>query len=196
MPNKNNKARYAFGGNAMPLGTALVVVLCVPAFAAGNAHIGARSNVPPAGTVCKSCAEPDAVAAPTPPAGFDPVTASDGALAHYGYPPRPDAETAPNAYASWKNVMSRPARRINPVFQATNIYNRPASILSTTPGKGKGASGTTSHNWSGYAVLDSSNPFKTTNTTTYGAFVIPVAQQASGSCSGQDYSSQWVGVDG
>jgi hypothetical protein len=171
---------------------AILAATCSPVFA----H-PALLSAPPAESVCKSCAAPDAVPAPNPPPSFDPLTASDAALAHYGFPPRPDETTAPAAYASWKKVMTLHVRRITPVFQATTIANRPAMLSSTPKGGGKGATGSSSGNWSGYAIVNSNNPFMATNTTIYGSFVIPVAQQAFGTCTNTlDYSSQWVGIDG
>jgi hypothetical protein len=65
---------------------------------------------------------------PQPPADFDPVTASDSELKRYGFPPRPDAHKAPEAYRHWRALVSVP-RGANPTFQQTNIYNgvtRPA----------------------------------------------------------------------
>lgn len=180
---------------AVLLGATAAIGICGPSVA--QTARSAVTLIPPAETVCTSCARPDAIAAPMPPANFDPVTASDDALAYYGYPPRPDPNTAPGAYATWKMVMTGATRRINSTFQTTTIFNGPAKDLSTRPAKGNGARGTSSSNWSGYAIVDTSDPFKTTNTTTYGAFVIPTAQQAFGTtCSGNVYSSQWVGVDG
>ena len=48
---------------------------------------------------------------------------------------------------------------------------------------------------SGYAVVDSKDPFKAKNTYIYGAFVVPVAQPAFGACNSVSMSS-WVGIDG
>ena len=45
---------------------------------------------------------------PAPPAGFDPTTASDIALEVYGFPPRPDPTTAPQAHAHWRRLVSAP----------------------------------------------------------------------------------------
>ena len=54
----------------------------------------------------------------------------------------------------------------------------------------------TTSNWSGYAIVDNQNPFQS-GTTVYGEWVVPVAQQAAGACTGAwDYSTEWVGIDG
>ena len=36
-----------------------------------------------------------------PPAGFDPISASDEDLAYHGFPPRPNQNTEPKAFATW-----------------------------------------------------------------------------------------------
>jgi hypothetical protein len=68
---------------------------------------------------------PGVVSYPQPPAGFDPNTASDKELTRYGFPPRPDPEKAPEAYAHWRKLVSVP-RIANPTLQQTTIYNGPA----------------------------------------------------------------------
>ncbi len=67
------------------------------------------------------------VSYPQPPAGFDPLTASDKELTRYGFPPRPDPEKAPEAYAHWRKLVSVP-RIANPTLQQTTIYNGPAQF--------------------------------------------------------------------
>lgn len=59
-----------------------------------------------------------------PPSGFDPLTASDAELAKYGFPPRPDPQTAPALYEQWRTMVSAP-RTPNPSIKSTNIYNGP-----------------------------------------------------------------------
>lgn len=166
--------------------------------AAGSAQ--ARVTlVPPAESVCRHCVPPVAIQAPAPPAGFNPLTASDDELAFYGYPPRPDSRTALASYDFWRKVVTLPVRRLHTTFQATTIYNGPAKIRSIGPHQpGTAATGVESYNWSGYAdAFGLKYPFWVANTTIYGAFVVPVAQQAFGACTGGwDYSTQWVGIDG
>src|SRR5271169_3174757 len=48
---------------------------------------------------------PGVSTAPAPPAGFNPLRASDEALADYGFPPRPDQKAAPGAYSAWETAM-------------------------------------------------------------------------------------------
>ncbi|MGC1254101.1 MAG: hypothetical protein WA867_01000 [Candidatus Acidiferrales bacterium] len=73
---------------------------------------------------------PGVASYPQPPAGFDPLTASDKELTRYGFPPRPDPEKAPEAYAHWQKLVSVP-RIANPTLQQTTIYNGPAQHVPT-----------------------------------------------------------------
>lgn len=176
------------------------LVAAVAAFGcAGAGSAQARvTHVAPPGSVCKNCVAPLAIQAPIPPKGFNPVTATDDQLASYGFPPRPDRISAPGSYEAWHTLVTLPVKRVITGFQATTIKNGPADILSIGPQlPGTAATGTSSSNWSGYANVVSTKPFKTVNTTVYGVFIIPIAQQAFGACTGGwDYSSQWVGIDG
>jgi hypothetical protein len=57
------------------------------------------------------------------------------------------------------------------------------------------ATATTSDNWSGMAIIDANDPF--TLEWVKANFMVPVAQQANGSCTGTpEYGSAWVGIDG
>jgi hypothetical protein len=65
------------------------------------------------------------VTSPLPPTGFDPITASNDELQRYGFPPRPDAKKAPEAYSQWRKLVLVP-RTGNPELQPTRIYDGPA----------------------------------------------------------------------
>ena len=157
-------------------GAAALSCLCVGPALSGVTRV---THTPPPESVCKHCTPPLAIQAPVPPSGFNPVTASDEELAFYGYPPRPDINTAPDAYNSWQRVMSLPVKRVKTTFQQTTLSNGPIQILSEgRKVPGTVATGTSSSNWSGYADVVASNPFKKANTTIYGVFVVPIAQQA------------------
>jgi hypothetical protein len=124
-----------------------------------------------------------------PPAGFDPMTASADELKLYGYPPRPAANEPAEAFAQWKMVVNPALKRVVPELLRTNIYHRPVSGLAIQNGK-KTA---TSSNWSGYGLLLKKPDF----TSVSGSWIVPVAQDAFGTCSGTPvYASQWVGIDG
>ena len=140
------------------------------------------------------------VAYTQPPLGFDPLTASDAALAQYGFPPRPDSQSAPAAYANWRKLVATPQTRItDPELQPTNTYHRPAQNLAPqgqlqTPAD---AFPFTSSNWSGYAISASFGTFNFDNAAVYAEYVVPIAQQSAGACTGSwVYSAQWIGFDG
>ena len=167
---------------------------------AQSPHVSLLSQAP-AESICTNCARPTGIPAAIPPAGFNPLTATDAQLDHYGFPPRPDPKANPGPYAVWQTVVTAPVKRVVPRQQMTTISNSPAVILSTSQDLhaplANAATGTTTPNWSGYGIIDSANPFKAAQSTIYGVFMVPVAQQAAGKCSGGwDYSAAWVGFDG
>jgi Peptidase A4 family len=167
---------------------------------AQSPHASALSQAP-AESICTTCGRPTGIPAASPPAGFNPLTATDAQLDHYGFPPRPDPKSNPGAYAVWQTVVTAPVQRVIPRQQMTTLRNSPAVILSTSQNVRapvtNSATGTTTPNWSGYGIIDSANPFKAAQSTIYGVFMVPVAQQAAGACTGGwDYSAAWVGFDG
>jgi len=123
-----------------------------------------------------------------PPQGFDPVTAKDVDLAYYGFPPRPDSSISPKGFAAWKKGVTLSKTRIMPILKQTNLHYSPMQ--------------TTSPNWCGI-VAEPHNPFTHAYGDNgcvyylYGTFMVPVAQQAHGSCTGNwDYGASWLGIDG
>jgi hypothetical protein len=166
------------------------------AFVGGSPAVMA-GGVPPAASIATDQAIAQAVIAyPAPPADFHPLSASDAELADYGFPPRPDARTAPTAYAHWTKLVSVP-RVANPQLQQTKIYNGPIRHLLTGQSLRNQTVGATATNWSGYAVLVPSGTFTINNSLVISEWVVPRAQQAFGVCNGGwDYSSQWEGFDG
>jgi len=167
-------------------------------------------SVPPPGGV-NAPAVHGLIIAPAPPPGFNPLTASDAALKGLGFPPRPDASKNPTAYAHWNKMMSAAKTHIVPELKSTNIYHGPARnvrpVDRTTgvpqdlaaPSRPAASNGTltTSTNWSGWVDYQPSAPFLGNNSYVYGQWIIPFAQQAFGTCTGDwEYSSQWVGFDG
>lgn len=158
------------------------------------------SFVPPAAGGCADCAQPHGRANPLPPTGFHPLTATAQQLAHYGYPPRPDARKDPAGYRYWARLVSLPQQRVVPQQHPTDVYNLPAIVTAQSPRSSKpgGARGSVSGNWSGYAVVapEGKTPFQAPNTYVYGNFIVPVAQDAFAACNGPVASSEWVGIDG
>src|SRR5277367_2396073 len=134
-----------------------------------------------------------------PPAGFDPLNASDQDLEYYGFPPKPNEISAPKAFASWQKAMKSSRKRVTPVLEVTKNFAGPAKLKAGT-GAGAPASGTaaSSSNWSGY--VNTNGVTKYGSSSFYyiiGDYVVPVARQAYGKCDGTwDYSLTWVGIDG
>ncbi len=129
-----------------------------------------------------------------PPAGFDPLTASDAQLEAFGFPPRPGSDSP--AYFEWQRAVTSPALVIQPTLVQTSIVNG-ALLPALHPAFARigNAVASNSSNWSGYSVVDSNRPFKNEEISTQ--FLVPVAQQAFGSGNGGwDYGSAWDGIDG
>jgi Peptidase A4 family len=150
---------------------------------------------------------PGATTIEAPPAGFDPIAASDEELAYHGFPPRPNPSAQPKAYATWFKAMKASKVRLVPKLEQTAMFHGPAKpgkpanptaveyhpLLATQPGNTAYSS-----NWSGYVDFSGA--------TSYGSssfyflvndYVVPVAEQAFGACTGGwDWGSAWNGIDG
>ena len=68
---------------------------------------------------------PGVTAYAPPPAGFDPIKATDEELADWGFPPRPDQTLFPEEYANWVRVRQALKTRIIPHLVQTNIVHGP-----------------------------------------------------------------------
>jgi hypothetical protein len=131
-----------------------------------------------------------------PPQGFDPLTASDTDLAYYGFPPRPDQNIDAKGFASWSKAMAASKTRIVPTLQQTNLFHGPAKLKQGAATQE--ANTVDSYNWSGYVHNNGVKSYgKTSVYYIYSDYVVPVARQAFGACTGSwDYGSTWVGIDG
>ena len=132
-----------------------------------------------------------------PPPGFDPLSASDGELATYGFPPRPDQAAAPQAYASWARAMAASKVRVFPQLAVTNIQNE-RNRKAPSPGGNVAEGVAYSYNWSGPVAFSGASKYGSTSFYyIISDFVVPIAQQAIGACTGAwDYASAWDGIDG
>jgi hypothetical protein len=133
--------------------------------------------------------------APAPPAGFDPVRASDADLRTYGFPPRPPLIST--AYAGWvKMVTAARAPVANPTLRRTNVIHGPARNLVRIVG----VANTTyqSQQWSGIGVTGASGYFKANNSYVVGEFPgVPAIYTSVEDCKyGPYYATMWVGLDG
>jgi hypothetical protein len=157
-----------------------------PAALSQNSAYGHWVNDP------KNIATPGFVYDP-PPAGFNPLTASDAELEQWGFPPRP-SKTDKAGYARWKRTAT--LMRVTPQLTPTNIYNGPARNVRLGPSV-KNAISTTSENWSGVVITDANGTFAANNSFVFADWNIPAVGQPIGICNSTwYYSSQWVGFDG
>jgi Peptidase A4 family len=127
------------------------------------------------------------------------MSASD--LAAWGYPPQPDPNAAPQAYAVWANAVAAAQTRIFPWLvrsiraHGPTLGSQSIVLSNSTPVVASAAnSALGSYNWSGYLNTNANGAVFTSVSAQY---VVPRAQQAPGACTGGwDYSSTWVGLDG
>jgi hypothetical protein len=152
---------------------------------------------------------PGATRFDAPPAGFDPITASDQDLQYHGFPPRPNQNTEPKAYATWVTAMQHSKSRIMPTLEQTAIFHGPvqqakssavnsAAVAKNATLASLPSNAANSYNWSGYVDFSGATAY---GSTSYyylvNHFVVPVAQQAFGACTGGwDWGSAWNGIDG
>lgn len=114
-----------------------------------------------------------------PPAGFDPVTASDADLAKYHFPARPDKTTHPAEYAKWYAHMSKVKnlKFIVPEFKA--LGQKAGTITPYSDPI-----------WSGYVA-------RTTAATGVQAdLFVPTLSSAGQPLGTTAYSVHWVGLGG
>ncbi len=144
---------------------------------------------------------PEATTTAAPAAGLNPLTMSGNDLAAWGYPPQPDPNAAPQAYAVWVQAVTAAQTRIFPWLVRSNRAHGPTmasqsiNLSNSTPVVASVVnSALGSYNWSGYL---NTNPNGALFTSVFAQYVVPRAQQAPGTCTGGwDYSSTWVGLDG
>ncbi len=127
---------------------------------------------------------------PAPPAGFDPVSASDADLAQYGFPRRP--EPGSDSYNRWVAHMAHAKHRLdNPIATATGTAHGPLRPL--------GAAGSAGQNeapsWSGL-IEAYTNPYFAANGSGVQIFTT-VPSVGTENCSYGPYKTWiWAGMDG
>jgi hypothetical protein len=138
-----------------------------------------------------------------PPAGFDALHASAADLQRYRLPRRPDALRAPAAYAAWTHIVGGAKQFMPPLLRQTGIQHLPMKRVygitpAVTPLANRNAINAYTKNWSGIADVGSVTSFGPNSIfVLYGEWVVPIAQQAFGACTGgTDYSAIWMGIDG
>ncbi len=149
---------------------------------------------------------PGATTIDAPPAGFDPINASDQDLQFYGFPPRPNQATDSDAYVAWAKAMRASKTRVVPQLVQTGILHgsltahqdrNATAVKNAVPPPSPHENGLVTTSMTGYYVQSGA--------TSYGSssyyfiesyFVVPVAQQRSGCSGGWEFASAWDGLDG
>lgn len=132
----------------------------------------------------------------SPPAEFDPLTASDDALTAYGFPPHPD-KSLEVAYAAWERTISASKERIVPVLRHTGLFNSlPVNLSGSTQGNGNGIFQTLV-NWSAVMPTTDATAYGENNSFWWvsGNFTVPPVTAKTCDPNG-DYESTWIGLDG
>jgi hypothetical protein len=187
----------ALAGESLNLGSArfLASVCLLPLCAlAGNSQAAAGVSLLPTKV-------PDVFVYSQPDRQFDAVSASDEELASAGFPPRPDPDEAPEAYEHWSRMVGAHHVRIeNPDLTMSELQHRVPAYLAKSQPAAEGAStllAAGSSNWSGFVAEAAKGTFTANESYTFTEFVVPVAQQAFGTCTGGwDYMAFWTGFDG
>ena len=191
------------------LSSALTAVLVLAAPMASMAQLAVNNNPHKLQPNERALNIAGATTIAAPPAGFDPINASDEDLAYHGFPPRPNQGTEPKAYATWAKAMEHSKKRIVPTLEQTSIFHGPsqltkanavtnAKIANNASLANQPSNVSYSNNWSGYVDFSGATSF---GSSSYyylvNDFVVPKAQQAFGACTGGwDYGSAWNGIDG
>ena len=150
---------------------------------------------------------PGATTIDAPPAGFDPIAASDQDLAYHGFPPRPNQVDQPKAYATWVKAMNHSKTRVVPALDQTTVFHGPAKVQkNTNPTAVESNAGLMpqpsntmySSNWSGYVDFSGASSYGSASYYyVVNDMIVPVAEQAFGACTGGwDWGSEWNGIDG
>jgi len=141
---------------------------------------------------------------PAPPAGFNPLTATDEELATHGFPPRPNKQADPSHYDIWARAMMaariRPTGDLRPIpssgRQGMGLGQAAAPLVAQTV---TGPTQLTSTQFSGVASTNKLTKWNTkiSFADVFGTFTLPTVQSPFGlDCVG-DYDLQtWIGIDG
>lgn len=188
--------------NSMSSALAAVLVLAAPvAGFAQNNNKQLQPNEHPLSL-------PGATTIEAPPAGFDPITASDQDLSFHGFPPRPDQTLNAKAYERWAKAMKASKVRIVPKLEQTAIFHGPAkpakapntNLVENSLSAPTGKAGNTSYsnNWSGYVDFSGATSYGSSSYYwVLNEMVVPVAEHPINTCSGGWFwGSEWNGIDG
>lgn len=131
----------------------------------------------------------DSITSTVPPAGFDPLQASQEDLTKLGFARRPDPALHPAEYRCWKEMFARP-----PNFEAFDFKIVPTVWTQSRGFFGQLPRRQTSLNWSGAYITPRDG---TIFSSIWGKFQVPTPNQPPGGALGDKYhSSTWIGFDG
>jgi Peptidase A4 family len=123
-----------------------------------------------------------------PPDDFDPLTAADHLLRHYGLPARPDPGVSPELRRQWERVFSRRLAYITAEFSPAD------RTTSRQPATGTAEGPYTSTTWSGNVALVPKTGYSFLWIQGTWTVPNPYPQQED---NGELYvASQWIGIDG
>jgi hypothetical protein len=114
----------------------------------------------------------------------DPLTLTNTDLVARHYPPRPDANTSPDNYAKWLQLVTS-----TPTVITSHVVVDP----DRAHGPAKTNSDGSSNNWSGYVIT--TPPSAPEYAWIYGQWTVPRAY-AEGGFFSSHHSTLWVGIDG
>ena len=129
---------------------------------------------------------------PLPPAGFNPIKASEHDLTRFGFPRRPDPVKEPRASARWMEAFVRYHEFTHLVPEFEEHADRVHGPNQRTVKGSEAQLNATSSNWSGeVAFVGGGDAF----TWIIGAWTVPHVYATPGA-GGTEYSSAWLGLDG
>jgi Peptidase A4 family len=124
-----------------------------------------------------------------PPAGFDPLEASQEELEKLGFPTRPDPARQPAEYAFWQEMFARPLE-----FEAFDFEILPLITTQSRGFFGQLSRRQTSLNWSGAYITPRDG---TVFSSIWAKWQVPTPNPPPGGLtSDKDHSSTWIGFDG
>jgi len=131
----------------------------------------------------------DSITSALPPAGFDPLEASQEELRELGFPKRPNPALQPSEYAFWREMFVGP-----PEFEAFDFDILPPVTTQSRGFFGQLPRRQTSLNWSGAYITPRDG---TVFSSLWGKFQVPTPNVPPGGGAGERYrSSTWIGFDG
>jgi hypothetical protein len=124
-----------------------------------------------------------------PPAGFDPLTASQDDLKKFAFPVRPDRKRQPAEYAFWQRMFAEQL-----AFQEFDFDLFPPIVTQARGFSGQSPRRQTSPNWSGAYITPRDG---TVFSAIWAEFQVPTPNPPpGGGPSDDDRSSTWIGFDG